>query len=664
MTKNCLVTKFQFHSLFFMPLFAIAVVTLWPIVALPSEESGLRSEFRTTKKRIRLPQVRSVRAIAQRPASGSFASPNDASLAEAIKNRAVAQASLSALLFLKSEVPLQLRAGQLAIYALCVAEAILIIILLRRRVPGQDANVIFTPQSEPPNERSELLSSLVDSAMDAIIVVNGSRQIILFNAAAERFFGCAASEAVGSPIERFIPQRFRVAYRTSVPSFTPGNTTNSTTGPVGALWGIRANGEEFPIETSIAEVKSQGQKLTAITIRDITDRLQVEQAVRDSEERFRLVTNAAPMLVWMTGTDKLCTYFNKAWLAFTGKSMSSELGNGWTSGIHNDDVQTCIDIYTQAFDRRVEFRTEFRLLRHDGEYRWIVSIGIPRFTPDGSFAGYIGSCVDVTERKRAESDRLKMLEEIAHLNRVASMGQMAASLAHELAQPLAAILSNAQAAARFASRPEPDLGEIQGALADITEDDERARSFVQNMRSMFQKQTIARTHFDLNQVIYNVSRLVRNDAMLKGIQLRIALSPDPITVAGDAIVLQQVILNLASNGIDALQHTPGGQKVVTLTTLVRPESDFGTVLVEDNGCGIAEEVRRRLFTPFFTTKKDGLGMGLSICRSLIESLDGRIALLERTEPGTMFQVELPLGPRHSLKSRHDSQLEPSPIGHF
>lgn len=643
-----------------MPLFAVTVVTLWPFALWPSEGYGLSSEFRAAMRQIRPPQVRSVQTIAQRFASRSLASPQDASLAEAPKNRAVAQTSISAFLFLRSELLLGLHARQLAIYALCAVEAILIIVLWRRRTPGPDADA---PQIEPANERSELLSSLVNSAMDAIIVVNSTRQIVLFNASAERFFGCAASEAIGSSIERFIPQRFRVAYRTSVPGFTAVNTTNSTTAPVGALWGIRANGEEFPIETSSAEVKSQGQMLTALTIRDITERLQVEQAVRDSEERFRLVTNAAPMLVWMAGTDKLCTYFNKAWLAFTGKSMNSELGNGWTSGIHNDDRQRCIDIYAQAFDQRAEFRTEFRLLRHDGEYRWIVNIGIPRFTPDGPFAGYIGSCVDVTERKRAESDRLKMLEEIAHLNRVASMGQMAASLAHELAQPLAAILSNAQAAARFANRPNPDLGEIQGALADITEDDERARSFVQNMRSMFQKQTIARTHFDLNKVIYNVTRLVRNDAILRGIQLRIALSPNPITVAGDAIVLQQVILNLASNGMDALQLAPG-QKILTLTTLVRPESDFGTVLVEDNGCGVAEEDRHRLFTPFFTTKKDGLGMGLSICRSLIESLDGRIALLERTEPGATFEVELPLGAKHSLEKSHDSQLEPTSIGHF
>jgi PAS domain S-box-containing protein len=661
MTKNCLVTKSKF--LFFISLFAMAVFTRLPTMASSSAEFSQKSEPRISSRQIRQQPLQTAQAIARWPTSHEDSSHSAALLhLTELTNDAAAPTSVSAVL--RSELLLQLRASQLAIYTLCLAETILIIVLLRRRMPGADANVVSAPHGEPSNDRLELLSGLVNSAMDPIIVVNGDCEIILFNAAAECCFGCAASEAVGSPIERLIPQRFRIAYRTNVPSFTGGITANAKTGPVGALWGIRSDGEEFPIETSIAEIQSRGQILTAFTIRDITDRLQVEQAVRDSEERFRLVTNAAPMLVWMAGTDRLYTYFNKAWLAFTGKSMSSELGNGWTSGVHSDDLQSCVDIYTQAFTQRKEFRIEFRLLRHDGEYRWIINIGIPRFTPDGSFAGYIGSCVDVTERKRAESDRIKMLEEVAHLNRVASMGQMAASLAHELAQPLAAILSNAQAAARFASRPEPDLGEIQGALADITEDDERARSFLQNMRSMFQKQTITRTQFDLNKVIYNVSRLVRNDAILKGIQLRIDLSPDPISVAGDPIVLQQVILNLASNGMDALQLAPSGQKVLTLSTLVRPKSDFGTVLVEDNGCGVSDEDRLRLFTPFFTTKRDGLGMGLSICRSLIESLDGRIALLQRTEPGAAFEVELPLGAKRSSEDSHDSELEHTVTAHF
>jgi len=151
--------------------------------------------------------------------------------------------------------------------------------------------------------------------------------------------------------------------------------------------------------------------------------------------------------------------------------------------------------------------------------------------------------------------------------------------------------------------------------------------------------------------------LVRNDALRRGVQIRLVTPPDAILVSGDAIVLQQVLLNLVNNGMDALQPLPFEQRILTLTTLVREGSGYGTILVEDNGCGIAEENKPKLFTPFSTTEKDGLGMGLSICRSLIESLDGRIALIDRDAPGAVFQVDLPLVASNSPQSQADPQPE-------
>jgi PAS domain S-box-containing protein len=130
--------------------------------------------------------------------------------------------------------------------------------------------------------------------------------------------------------------------------------------------------------------------------------------LRESEGRFRLVADSAPVLIWMSGTDKLCTYFNKPWLDFTGRSVEKELGNGWAEGVHPEDLQRCLDTYTQSFDRQEQFRMEYRLRRHDGEFRWILDIGVPRFNQDRSFAGYIGIGVDISERKMAEESRLRL----------------------------------------------------------------------------------------------------------------------------------------------------------------------------------------------------------------------------------------------------------------
>ena len=148
---------------------------------------------------------------------------------------------------------------------------------------------------------------------------------------------------------------------------------------------------------------------------DVTERKHAEIALRESEERFRLVADTAPVLIWMSGTDKLCTYFNKPWLDFTGRSVEQELGNGWAKGVHPDDLLRCLDTYTRSFDGREEFRMEYRLGHRDGEYRWILDIGVPRFNRDGSFAGYIGSVVDISERKMAE-ERLRESAEQLHIS--------------------------------------------------------------------------------------------------------------------------------------------------------------------------------------------------------------------------------------------------------
>src|SRR4029453_18061029 len=151
--------------------------------------------------------------------------------------------------------------------------------------------------------------------------------------------------------------------------------------------------------------------------RDITKRKTAEEELRESEARFRTVANAAPVLIWMAGPDKLCTFFNTGWLEFTGRSLEQELGNGWAEGVHPEDIDRCLDIYQNSFNARESFTMEYRLRRSDRESRWVLDIGTPRFASDGAFIGYIGSCIDITERKAAEVEARQRREQVELLGR-------------------------------------------------------------------------------------------------------------------------------------------------------------------------------------------------------------------------------------------------------
>ena len=248
-------------------------------------------------------------------------------------------------------------------------------------------------------ESEDQLAGIVGSAMDAIIAVGAERRILLFNAAAEKMFGCTKDEAIGTVIDRFIPQ---LSHSEHIARFGESGVPTGKMGTPEALWAVRTNGQEFPMEASITHLEPDGEKLFTVIIRDITERRRAEEAIRESEERFRLVANTAPVMIWMSGTDRKCNYFNKPWLDFTGRPLQAELGDGWAEGVHPDDSSRCLRSYIEAFDRRDAFELQYRLRRHDGEYRWILDKGVPRCNPDGTFAGYIGSAIDITERKLAE----------------------------------------------------------------------------------------------------------------------------------------------------------------------------------------------------------------------------------------------------------------------
>jgi len=494
-----------------------------------------------------------------------------------------------------------------------------------------------------------------------------------------------------------------------------------------------------------------------------------EASMGESEERFRIVANAAPVLIWMAGVDKLCTFFNKPWLEFTGRSMEQEMGNGWADGVHPSDLQRCLRIYTEAFDARQSFVMQYRLRRHDGEYRWISDQGVARYDTHENFAGYIGSCVDVTElinkdaelreseermrlaadavnlgiwewdldkdeiwatnsrrallgwptsgkvgfedfiscvhpddrnriqeaiddainkhkdydseyrlvlpdgvvrwmatrgslhlnangrptrllgvtiditaRKQAELETKQQRDELGHLSRVAAMGELAASIAHELNQPLAGITSNASAGQRFIDRGDVDLRELHDLLGDIVSDGRRAGDVIRGLQSMVKKAAPNRQQVNLNELVTNVARMVNPNAVLQSCNVETLLDPNLPAIEADPIQLQQVLLNLVINAFDAMSDTLAPNRKVVIAT---ERNGHGTIRtsVRDYGTGIPEETRERLFEQFFTTKAKGLGMGLAIVRSIVESHGGTIAAENADDGvGARFHFILPV----------------------
>ena len=374
------------------------------------------------------------------------------------------------------------------------------------------------------------------------------------------------------------------------------------------------------------------------TTSDIEDRKHAEAELRESEARFRLVADSAPVMIWMAGTDKLCTYFNKAWIDFTGRSIDRELGNGWADGVDPEDLQQCLDTYIQSFDRRELFRMGYRLRRHDGEFRWIFDIGVPRFHPDGSFAGYIGSCTDVTEQRRAEERLRRAQEDLTRVTRVVTMGELVAAIAHEVNQPLTAIVTNANYCERQIAGGAPHLGSLREAISEIVNDGRRASSVISRIRTLLRKGVPNRAELDINQIISEVAIFLRDELIRNDVSFRSDLAPDLPSVFGDHVQLQQVLINLLVNGIEAMRsitHRPRRLQIKSAKV-----HDEVLVQVQDSGMGLTPEQAKHIFEPFFTTKPEGIGMGLSISRSIVESHGGRLSV-EFAPTGALLQFTLP-----------------------
>jgi PAS domain S-box-containing protein len=373
--------------------------------------------------------------------------------------------------------------------------------------------------------------------------------------------------------------------------------------------------------------------LIAILIeqRDAADRL-----LRESEDRFRRIAQSAPMLLWMAGPDRLCSFANQGWLDFTGRSIEQVLGIGWTESVHPQDVNACVAAYDAAFNARKPAELEFRLRRHDGEYRWVFAKGVPRYDADGTFAGYIGSTIDITERKRAE-ETSRALE---HAQRLAVMGELTAAIAHEVRQPMSAIQLDAQTMEKLLEMDSPPREAMHEIAAGIRENVLRVDAVISRIRAFARRHETQMQPLDVNAVVLDVTWLVAGEAQKRGIQLRMDLDYSLPRVLGDRTQLQQVLLNLVVNGMEAMEGTAESRRYLVLRS-----SAFGDggveVSVSDRGPGVPSDQLPRLFESFYTTRREGMGLGLSIAKSIVTAHSGHI-WVENLEEGATFHVTLPV----------------------
>jgi len=390
---------------------------------------------------------------------------------------------------------------------------------------------------------------------------------------------------------------------------------------------------------------------------DVTERKLSEQALLESEMRFRTVADAAPVLIWMAGPDKLCTFFNKGWLDFTGRKLEQELGNGWAEGVHREDFDRCLNIYKNSFDARQPFTMEYRLRRNDGEYRWVLDSGTPRFSDDGAFLGYIGSCIDIAERKQAELNHQRQNMELARVGRVALMGELAASLAHEVNNPIGAMVANASAAQRLIAAGKLEAEELNELLADIVADGRRAGEIVQGIRNMVRKGKERRSSIEINDTIQDLLRIIHAEAVGRDVTVVTEIDWEGCRVMADRVQLLQVLLNLTMNGFEAMSVIRSNARRLIIRT-GRNENGEICISVRDSGPGFPGGLAEQLFEPFFSTKAEGTGMGLAIARSIIEAHGGTLSGENCEDGGACFIVRLPQAKEDNSKAAYFAVNKP------
>jgi len=427
----------------------------------------------------------------------------------------------------------------------------------------------------------------------------------------------------------------------AVAFFVGGSLTFYMLASVTRAYSVFWRGAEWPNSGtlfSLGVVLVMGYALSADLLR--AKRLGVELGEREREAD--LAADAANIGIWTRDIVRGRITASKKWRELFGFTPDEQITvENVLERVHPDDRSAFNDRLEEAAGQQGDYRSELRLVLPDGRLRWIAALGRVEFDAKGRPVCSRGACIDITEHKNIEQEMLGLRHDIAHVGRVSVMGQLSSALAHEINQPLGAILRNAEAAALFMQQPSPDLHEVSAIIEDIRKDDQRASAVIDRIRTLLRHEQVEMTSLDIGEVLGDVGTLLRPDAAARHVALHLDVRPGLPPVHGDRVQIQQVLLNLILNAMDALEGAGGRSRSVTITARNDTAASV-EISVADTGRGIAADQFARIFEPFFTTKSKGIGMGLSISRSIVESHGGRLWAENNAGPGAKFRFTLPI----------------------
>jgi PAS domain S-box-containing protein len=485
----------------------------------------------------------------------------------------------------------------------------------------------------------EFLRTVLDSAPYPILVTELDSSISYVNPSFEKLAGFTAAELAGQKC----PYPWWPAEKISEYEAANDEGRKKDLNKLERLY-VKKNGEYFWAVVYIAPVRSRGNIRSFIANWvDVTERKRTEAALQESETRFRMLSenSLSGIFIFRHGC---FSYVNPALAEMLGRSREELTTCDVEMLVHPEDRESLNEnLQKRLRGEQTHLPYTCRCLQGDAKVIWLEMLAA-RFE-DGGQPSLLGTVLDITEQRQAEEEADRLRQIMTQVSRVNTLGELAASLAHELNQPLAAIMINAKTALRLMNDGRANPEELRGILKDIAHDDKRAGEIIRRMREPLKRGTLALELLEVRDLVEEIYPMVKADAALAGVTIELSLEPGLPRVKGDRTQIQQILLNLVVNALDSVKGLTAGHRWIEIRT-GQENSRYIKVEVNDSGPGIPETHRKNLFIPLYTTKPDGLGIGLSICKNLVEAHGGRIWQENRTEGGARFTFTLPTEPEN------------------